>query len=243
MRRLNASRVCSANGLPLVLIAAMLIAAAAIGGCGGTQGSGGPSDSDRSGVSTPVAELQKVEVRQYKGKDLSSIGDFRENSIKGPQFVDPASYRLEIKGLVDAPQSLTIDQVKSLPRVEKLVTLNCVEGWSVDILWQGVLLEDVLAKAGYDPTASTVIFRAEDGYSSSLPLKYIVDNDIIFADTMNGVALPAERGFPFQVVAEDRWGYKWVKWVTSIEVSNDEDFRGYWEKRGYDNDATLPSGK
>ena len=43
------------------------------------------------------------------------------------------------------------------------------------------------------------------------------------------------------MVAEDRYGYKWVKWVTEIEVSDDENFRGYWESRGYDNDATLPS--
>jgi DMSO/TMAO reductase YedYZ molybdopterin-dependent catalytic subunit len=125
--------------------------------------------------------------------------------------------------------------------VQKLVTLNCVEGWSVDILWQGVLLKDLLAQAGYDRGAKVVIFRAADGYSSSLPLEYVVNRNIIFADTINGVGLPPERGFPFQVVAEDRYGYKWVKWVTEIEVSDDDSFRGYWESRGYDNEATLPS--
>ena len=131
--------------------------------------------------------------------------------------------------------------MKALPRVKKLVTLNCVEGWSVDILWQGVLLKDLLAKAGYDQNAKVVIFRAADGYSTSLPLDYVVKRNILLADTMNGVALPPERGFPFQVVAEDRYGYKWAKWITEIQVSNDDTFRGYWEKRGYDNEATLPS--
>ena len=48
-----------------------------------------------------------------------------------------------------------------------------------------------------------------------------------------------ERGYPFQVVAEDKLGYKWAKWVTGIEVSNDADYRGYWESRGYDNDAAV----
>ena len=114
------------------------------------SGTGGPQDDNRSRVTSSVAELQKVEVKQYKGKDLSSVADFRENSIKGPQSVDPKTYRLKITGKVAQPQSLTIDEVKALPRVEKLVTLNCVEGWSVDILWQGVLLKDLLAKAGYD---------------------------------------------------------------------------------------------
>ncbi len=222
------------------VVSMLAVAGVALCGCGQVIPGGGPRDSaNRSGVTTSIAELQKVEVKQYEGKDLSSVGDFRENSIKGPQYVDPKTYRLKITGKVTQPQTLTYDQVKALPRVEKLVTLNCVEGWSVDILWQGVLLRDLLAEAGYDRGAKVVIFRAADGYSSSLPLDYIVKRNIIFADTINGVALPPERGFPFQVVAEDRYGYKWVKWVTEIEVSDDDSFRGYWEKRGYDNDALL----
>jgi DMSO/TMAO reductase YedYZ molybdopterin-dependent catalytic subunit len=224
----------------LLLLAVLVAATPLLGGCGQQLGGGAPKDqAGRSRVTTTIAELQKVEVKQYKGKDLSSVGDFRENSIKGPQYVDPKTYRLKITGKVGKPVTLTYDEVKALPRVKKLVTLNCVEGWSVDILWEGVLLKDLLAEAGYDENAKVVIFRAADGYSSSLPLDYIVDRNIIFADTVNGVALPPERGFPFQVVAEDRFGYKWVKWVTEIEVSNDESFRGYWEKRGYDNDALL----
>ena len=56
---------------------------------------------------------------------------------------------------------------------------------------------------------------------------------------MNNVTLPPERGFPFQLVAESKWGYKWIKWITAIELSDNEDYRGYWESRGYPNDADL----
>jgi len=56
---------------------------------------------------------------------------------------------------------------------------------------------------------------------------------------MNEAVLPPERGFPFQLVAEDKWGYKWIKWVTEIEVSDDTDYKGYWEKRGYSNSGDL----
>jgi DMSO/TMAO reductase YedYZ molybdopterin-dependent catalytic subunit len=59
---------------------------------------------------------------------------------------------------------------------------------------------------------------------------------------MNGVDLPAERGFPFQLVAEDKWGYKWAKWITEIELSDDEGFRGYWESRGYSRTGDLERG-
>jgi DMSO/TMAO reductase YedYZ molybdopterin-dependent catalytic subunit len=59
------------------------------------------------------------------------------------------------------------------------------------------------------------------------------------AYSMNGVTLPVERGFPFELVAEDKLGYKWIRWITRIEVSDNPDYKGYWESRGYDNDAGL----
>ena len=57
---------------------------------------------------------------------------------------------------------------------------------------------------------------------------------------MNGLVLPPERGFPFQLVAESKFGYKWVKWITEIEVSDDAEYLGYWERRGYSNEADVP---
>lgn len=186
-------------------------------------------------------DLGKVEVKEYKGKRLDSASDFRENSIRGPQRVDIASYELAVTGLVDEPLSLTYDEVIDRQAYEKVVRLNCIEGWSVDILWKGVRLTDILEHAGYDKTrGKTVIFRCYDGYSTSLPLDFVVDNDILLAYQMNGIDLPVERGYPFQVVAEDKYGYKWAKWVTEIEVSDRTDFKGYWESRGYDNDADVP---
>jgi DMSO/TMAO reductase YedYZ molybdopterin-dependent catalytic subunit len=187
-----------------------------------------------------ITSLTPVEVREYQGERLSSIDDFRENSIRGPQYINQSTYKLEISGLVSRPLSLSYDQViEEYPVYEKKVTLFCVEGWEVTLLWKGVRVEDLLANAGVEPDANTVIFYAADGYSTSLPLDSIKDRDILLAYSMNGVILPAERGFPFQLVAEDRWGYKWIKWVTEIEVSDDPTYRGYWEKRGYSQTGDL----
>jgi DMSO/TMAO reductase YedYZ molybdopterin-dependent catalytic subunit len=66
-----------------------------------------------------------------------------------------------------------------------------------------------------------------------------MDKDIMLAYKMNGVTLLPERGFPFELVAENKWGYKWIKWVDKIELSADESYRGYWESRGYSNDGDL----
>jgi DMSO/TMAO reductase YedYZ molybdopterin-dependent catalytic subunit len=184
--------------------------------------------------------LEPVQIKEYQGEKLSSINDFRENSISGPQHVDLERYRLKILGLVENPKEYTYDEViNNHQSYEKVVQLDCVERWSVVILWEGFLVRDLLAEAKVKPEAKVVIFLAYDGYTTSLPLDYITNNDILMAYKMNGVTLPPERGFPFELVAESKWGYKWEKWVTQIELSDDVNYRGYWERQGYSNNADL----
>ena len=198
--------------------------------------------STDQGAQEPVP-LEPVEIREYEGEPLSSINDFRENSIKGPQQIDIESYNLKISGLVSKPQTFTYDEViGNHQRYEKVVTLNCVEGWSVKLLWEGVLVRDLISEASPQPETEVVIFHAYDGYTTSLPINYIMDNDILMAYKMNGVTLPPERGFPFELVAESKWGYKWIKWITEIELSSDLNYRGFWESRGYSNSADLDKG-
>ena len=185
-------------------------------------------------------ELKPVEINEYEGRRLSSVDDFRENSIKGPQHVDIEGYQLEVSGLVENPKSYTYDEIiGENQNYKKVVTLNCVEGWGATILWEGVLVKDLIAKSEPLTDAKVVIFHAYDGYTTSLPLEYIADNNIIMAHKMNEIRLPPERGFPFQLVAESKWGYKWIKWVTEIELSEDVNYKGYWESRGYSNEADL----
>ena len=193
-----------------------------------------------SPATNETKELQGAEVKEYQGENLSSINDFRENSINGPQYVDINTYQLIITGLAEKPISYTYDDVlKDYDLYKKVVTLDCVEGWSVTILWEGVLVRDLLAQAKPLPEAKVIIFHAYDGYTTSLPIDYIINNDIIMAYKMNEVTLPPERGFPFQLVAESKWGYKWIKWITEIELSSDVNYRGYWESQGYSNKGDL----
>ncbi|HEY31917.1 MAG TPA: molybdopterin-dependent oxidoreductase [Dehalococcoidia bacterium] len=188
-------------------------------------------------------ELEPQEIREYQGENLSSVNDFRENSIKGPQYIDEEGYQLEIIGLVENPRTYSYDEViSSYQNYKKVVTLNCVEGWDATILWEGLLVRDLLEKAVPLSDANTIIFHAYDGYTTSFPIDYIMDNDIIMAYKMNDITLPSERGFPFQLVAESKWGYKWIKWITRIELSDDEDYEGFWESRGFSNSGDLDKG-
>ena len=84
---------------------------------------------------------------------------------------------------------------------------------------------------------------ASDGYSTSLPLSYVEQNNITIAYKMNNITLTAQTGWPFFLVAKDQYGYKWIEWLTEINVSNDSNYLGYWESRGYPNNATVPDPK
>ena len=201
------------------------------------NGCGGDRNMDKT------EELEPVEIREYEGEKLSSTDAFRENSIKGPQYIDIQDYQLKITGLVENPRNYIYDGViDSYKHYKKVVTLNCVEGWSVNILWEGILVRELIAESKPLPDTKVVIFHAYDGYTTSFPLDYIMNNDIIMAYKMNEINLPPERGYPFQLVAESKWGYKWIKWVTEIELSDDVNYRGYWESRGYSNTGDLEKG-
>jgi DMSO/TMAO reductase YedYZ molybdopterin-dependent catalytic subunit len=191
-------------------------------------------------VSGETKALAAVEIRSYQGKDLSSVLDFHENSIKGPQYINESDYRLTVTGLTKSTKVSTYREIlDNHQHYSKVVTLHCVEGWDATIFWEGILVRDLIKEAGADPRANTVVLTAHDGYTTSFPLSYFMDNDIIMAYRMNNITMPAERGYPFELVAEDKWGYKWIKWVEKIELTDDPSYRGYWEERGYSNTGNL----
>jgi DMSO/TMAO reductase YedYZ molybdopterin-dependent catalytic subunit len=190
-------------------------------------------------LSPPPAELTG-ELRDANGTPLDSVTAYRENSIHGPPPVDLATYQLAVGGAVDRPLNYTYGQVlDDFPHESRLVTLSCVEGWDATSLFEGVAVIDLLEASNLSLDATTVIFTALDGYSTSLPLSVVRDRRLILAYRVNNLTLPRSLGFPFILVAEDRWGYKWCRWVTGIEASSDPKYRGYWERRGYSNDGDV----
>ncbi len=185
--------------------------------------------------------LYPGEITDYQGQSLASIGDVYENAIAGTQNINAATYKLSVTGLVNNSLSLSYDGVLSgFVHYQKVVNIYCVEGWNATILWEGVLVKDLIAQSAPQSTANTAIFYASDGYTTALPLTYLRNNNILLAYKMNGLVMPPERGFPFELVAESKYGYKWIKWVTGIELSNDVNYLGFWESRGYPNDAAIP---
>ena len=207
----------------MALVAAILLCAAMAVGCAISEPSSDTADTISAATEARYAQS---EVREYEGIMLDPAVGPRDNSITGTQFVDIASYTLEVTGLVGSPMSLTYEDVLSMPAYERLVTLYCVDGWDVTILWEGVSLVDLLEGADMDEAATNVVFTAADGYTTSLSLETIYERNIILAYRSNGIDLPPEMGFPFIVVAQDKYGYKWARWVTQIELTDNADFLG-----------------
>ncbi|HAD81144.1 MAG: hypothetical protein A2509_08865 [Candidatus Edwardsbacteria bacterium RIFOXYD12_FULL_50_11] len=213
---------------PAIFLGVVMLA---VSGC-----SSSADDNNRTTLQK-AQDLGRVEINKYQGQRLTDFEKLRDNSIQGPQKIDTAKYRLIIDGLVSVKQELSYRQVLGMERYQKLLILHCVEGWSARGLFEGVLVEDILKLAVVKPGANTLIFHAADGYTSSLPLKTVRDKKLLLAHRINNQTLTVRSGFPFQLIAEDQLGYKWVKWLKRIQVSNDSTYRGFWESRGYDNKA------
>lgn len=225
-----------------ILTAAVLAAALLLAGCADKEA---PRESAASsggvdGVSeATLARYGETEIHEYNGVRLDPAVGPRDNSISGIQQVDINDYRLAVTGLVKSALEMTYEEVKAYPAQQRIITLHCVEGWDATILWKGIRLEDIFADAGVAPEAEVAVFKCVDGYTTSIPLETIAERDMLLAYEANGAALPPAMGYPFIVVAQDKLGYKWARWVNEISLSGDEGYQGYWEGYGYSNDAEV----
>ncbi len=198
-----------------------------------------PSTSPESTTESLEPAIEEVEATEFQGVKLTPISQQGNNALAGTQNIDRGTYRLTVDGLVENPLILSYEQLLAYPQESWLMPLNCVEGWNFTAKWTGPQINSILNDAKVKPEAKIIIFHTTDvpeGYTS-LDLNYIHDNNILLALKINDITLQPERGFPFQVVAKSKFGYKWAKWVTRMELSSDIDFRGYWESAGYNNNA------
>ncbi len=158
--------------------------------------------------------------------------------------VDVTKWSLQVGGLVGHPVRLTADEVKVMPAVEQVQTLECISNEvGGDLIsnarWKGVRLHDVLQRAGGPAaTAVKVTFRCADGYSEALPLVDAMNPTTVLAYEMNGEPLPPRHGFPLRLLVPGLYGMKNPKWITRIDVV-DYDFQGYWEAAGWTDEAVV----
>lgn len=158
--------------------------------------------------------------------------------------VDPvvteAEWTLEIGGRDGAAgRSMSLADLRRLPSVTMVATLACISNpvggpWMGNATWKGVPLSSVLPPV--NPRARDVVLRAADGYADSIPVERALHPQCLLAYEMNGAPLTRSHGFPLRLIVPGIYGMKNVKWIRAIEVV-DEDFRGFWQTRGWDDAA------
>lgn len=157
----------------------------------------------------------------------------------GVADIDPANHRLMIHGLVEKPLVFTMEDIKRMPRENRIYFLECAansgmewrgsqlngcqftHGMVHNVMYTGVPLRAILAEAGLKPKAKWLMLEGADssGMNRSLPLEKALD-DVLIAFAMNGEALRPEQGYPLRAVIPGWEGNLWVKWLRRIEVGD-----------------------
>ena len=155
-------------------------------------------------------------------------------------LINPDTWRLRVTGMVDREIEISYADLLAKPLQESWVTLACVSnevGGSLigNARWLGWPVRSLLAAAGVQSGADTVLSTSEDGWTATTPLEALTDaRDSLLAVAMNGEPLPPEHGFPVRLVVPGLYGYvSATKWVTELKVSRFADETAYWTDRGW----------
>src|SRR3984957_67024 len=146
--------------------------------------------------------------------------------------VDPATYKLEVGGLVDDKKSWTLPELYALPQEKQITRHVCVEGWSLIGSWTGARLSDFLKRIGADTTAKYVWFQCADTYSTTIDMPTALHPQTQLTFKFADQTLPRKFGFPMKIRIPTKLGFKNPKHVVAMNVTN-QDLGGYWEDRGY----------
>lgn len=199
-------------------------------------------------------------AREYAAADISPV--FKANGTLHPGGDDYASHlaagftnwRLAVDGLVTHPLSLSVTELRAMPRRTQITRHDCVEGWSAIGGWTGVPLALLLRAAQPAPGARFAVFHCADNlsgepakggmqspgqYYESLDLTDATHPQTLIAYALNGAPLDVAHGAPLRLRVERQLGYKQAKYVNRIELVGSFDAiaggkGGYWEDRGYE---------
>jgi DMSO/TMAO reductase YedYZ molybdopterin-dependent catalytic subunit len=200
-----------------------------------------------AGTSAALASLPLTETLAAHQQPLKRFGgptpnaDFYLTSYSSTPIVDAGKWALRIGGLVNKPFTLSYDSIQRRPSVTQTLTLECIsnppDGSAISTArWTGVRLKPLLDEAGVKPGAVYAVMRAADGYYTGVPVAEIMREENWMPYLMNGVPLPPDHGYPLRIFIPGKYGMKQPKWITEIEFV-DREFTGYWEARGWSNEA------
>lgn len=154
-----------------------------------------------------------------------------------PRDLGPPNWSLRAHGEIEQPETFGYADLLRLPQTEQLCDIHCVTSWSkVGMRWRGVPFRALADRLRPTARAQYVIMECEQGFTTSLPLSALMDEDVLLAHTADGAPLPPEHGGPVRMLVPKRYFYKSAKWLRGLKFAS-EDEPGFWETRGYSNIA------
>jgi DMSO/TMAO reductase YedYZ molybdopterin-dependent catalytic subunit len=175
---------------------------------------------DRDGDRRRLAgDLRWRAARRHAGRRRPAVHRIADTTFFGEAAppIDAATWRLDVTdgGAVKATYDLAA--VRALGEVDQTAILDCTSGWALETTWRGVRLATVLRAAGTRPDPQAIEIRSATGWSSSLDPSEL--DSALIATGVGGGPLPLVNGAPCRLVAPNRRGLDWVKWVTEIRVT------------------------
>jgi DMSO/TMAO reductase YedYZ molybdopterin-dependent catalytic subunit len=203
---------------------------------------------------TPAPDRRSLDIRTIDGP-LTPKDRFFTTQHYGHPKVDPATYALKISGLLDRPLSLSLDEIRKLPKTELVFGFECsgnrrpTQGLVSNGRWTGVPLKTVLDRAGVRPQAREfVFFGADHGeedvdfrgkattvdqqFGRSLPREKALSVEPLLAYALNGEPLTVHQGSPLRLLVPGWYGVAHVKWLSNIHLQEDP-YLGKFQARWY----------
>jgi Oxidoreductase molybdopterin binding domain/Mo-co oxidoreductase dimerisation domain len=184
-----------------------------------------------------IPRLTRAAVSAPKFGGPTPNEKFYITSYSSTPLVSVDSWRFTIKGLVENPRQFSYADIRKLPNIDQMLTLECIsnppDGTAIsNAVWTGVRLRRLLEQAGVKRGARFVAMRGADGYHTVLPVDELMREENFLPYLMNGVPLPPEHGYPLRIFIPGKYGMKQPKWLTELEFA-DHEIPGYWEVRGW----------
>jgi DMSO/TMAO reductase YedYZ molybdopterin-dependent catalytic subunit len=146
-------------------------------------------------------------------------------------------WRLHVYGEVKNELDLGYEELLKLQHTTQTNDIHCVTSWSkLNMMWEGIRFKDLMKMAQPTERAHYVVFEAEHGFTTNLPLEVVMDDDVLVAFKAQGRPLEPEHGGPVRMLVPKRYFYKSAKWLKAIKLT-EYDEPGFWEIRGYSNTA------
>ena len=151
------------------------------------------------------------EAGSFTGNAFPLTSWFNDN----PKRINADEWQLAVGGAVRNSVSLSYSDITS--DSELTATIDCTGGWHSTQVWRGMPLADVLQEALPAKDAASVTVRSVTGYYRRFSMSEA--DGYLIATRVGDEVLSHGHGFPARLVAHDKRGFEWVKWITEIEVN------------------------